>query len=261
MQIVQGGENYTNDALISIASSGEHLAWLKDTQAKTVDSSRFVSITPGGALPVAFNTPLSIDILTGLPVDGDDTLASFGSGSSTSLSSAIPASISLPNSTTTAPINLSNSTTTAAASLSLPLTTGTNPASATAPISLSTSTTSAAASLILQLLTTVTNPVSTTVNPAKTTTNDILLTGGSIPTMNNFSGTDDDILIYDTKSLLTSLTSAQTQPILPLKAASVGSSIIPTANAAKDNSLLITPAASPINPLTSSDLTGISSVK
>jgi len=93
------------------------------------------------------------------------------------------------------------------------------------------------------------------------TTNDILLNGGSIPTMNSFSETDDDILIYDTKSLLTSLTSAQSQPILPLQAASVNSSIIPTANAAKDNSLLITPAASPINPLTNSSLTGISSVK
>ncbi|MCC3506769.1 MAG: hypothetical protein JGK23_29445 [Microcoleus sp. PH2017_19_SFW_U_A] len=248
--------------MISIAGTGEHLAWLKDTQAKTVDSSRFVSITPGGALPVAFNTPLSIDILTGQPVDSDDILELVSSGSSTSLSSITPPSISLPTSTTTAPISLSTSTTTAPASLSLqPLTTGTNPAIATAPISLSSSTTTAAASLILQPLTTVTNPVTAIATSAKTTTNDILLNGGSIPTMNSFSSMDDDILIYDTKSLLTSLTSAQSQPILPLQAASVSSSIIPTANAAKDNSLLITPAASPINPLTNSDLTGISSVK
>jgi len=72
LQIVQGGENYTNDALISIAGTGEHLAWVKDTQFSAIDSSRFISLTPGGALPEAFNTPSNIDILTGQPVDSDD---------------------------------------------------------------------------------------------------------------------------------------------------------------------------------------------
>ncbi|TAG17050.1 MAG: hypothetical protein EAZ39_14980, partial [Oscillatoriales cyanobacterium] len=243
LQIVQGGENYTNDALISIAGTGEHLAWLKDTQAKTVDSSRFVSITPGGALPAAFNTPLNIDILTGQPVDSDDVLELISSSSSTSLSSATPAPISLPTSTTPAP-----------ASLSLqPLTTGTNPATATAPISLSTSTTTAAASLILQPLTTATNSASLTATHVKTT-NDILLNGGSIPTMKTFSETDDDILIYDTKSLLTSLTSAQTQPILPLKAASLSGAIAPIANpSGKEADLLLNANPSPIQLPKSSD--------
>ncbi len=75
--------------------------------------------------------------------------------------------------------------------------------------------------------------------------------------MNSFSGIDDDILIYDSNSLLTSLTSAQTQPIIPLQAASVSGAIALTANTStKDSSLLITPAASPSNPLANSDLTG-----
>ncbi len=263
LQIVQGSENYTNDALISIASTGEHLALVKDTQFSAIDSSRFIPITPGGPLPEAFNTPLNIDVLTGQPVDSDDILQSIASSSSTSLSSATPASTSLPKSTTTAPISLSTSTTTAPASLSLqPLTTATNPPSSTAPISLSTSTTTAAASLILQPLTTATNPASSTATPAKTTTNDILLNGGSIPTMKTFSETDDDILIYDTKSLLTSLTSAQTQPILPLKASSVNSAIAPIANpSAKEADLLLNANPSPIQLPKSSDLSGTSTLK
>ncbi|MEG4107888.1 hypothetical protein [Microcoleus sp. S13_C5] len=51
-------------------------------------------------------------------------------------------------------------------------------------------------------------------NSTNTIPNDILLNGGSIPTMNSFSDIDDDILIYDSNSLFTSLTRAQTQPIL-----------------------------------------------
>ncbi|MCC3431063.1 MAG: hypothetical protein JGK08_13805, partial [Microcoleus sp. PH2017_04_SCI_O_A] len=241
LQIVQGGENYTNDALISIAGTGEHLAWLKDTQAKTVDSSRFVSITPGGALPAAFNTPSPVDILTGETLDSDNVMSAVNTSSSTGLLSTTAAPISQPKSTTTAPITLPTGTT-------------------TAPITLSTATTTAPASL--QPLTTGTNSATATATSAKTTTNDILLNGGSIPTMKTFSETDDDILVYDTKSLLTSLTSAQTQPILPLTGTIASSSIIPTANTAgKDNSLLITPAASPINLLGNSSLTGTSTVK
>ncbi|MEG4090209.1 MULTISPECIES: hypothetical protein [unclassified Microcoleus] len=87
-----------------------------------------------------------------------------------------------------------------------------------------------------------------TVNSANTIPDDILLNGGSIPTMNSFSGIDDDILIYDSNSLLTSLTRAQTQPILPLQAASLSGAIAPTANTfTKDSGLLITPTASPRN--------------
>jgi len=238
--------------LVSIASTGEHLAWLKDTQFSAIDSSRFVSITPGGPLPAAFNTPLNIDILTGQPVDSDDILGATGSGSSTSLSSATPAPISLPNSTTTAPASL----------ILQPLTTGTNPATATAPISLSTSTTSAAASLILQPLTTATNPSSATATPVKTTTNDSLLNRGSIPTMMTFSETDDDLLIYDTKSLLTSLTSAQTQPIIPLSGMIASSAIADTANpSGKEADLLLNANPSPIQLPKNSDLNGTSTLK
>ncbi|WP_333183506.1 hypothetical protein [Microcoleus sp. B3-D7] len=57
---------------------------------------------------------------------------------------------------------------------------------------------------------------------------------------------------------MSSLTSAQTQPIIPLNGTKVNSAISPTANtSANDNSLLITPAESPSNPLANSDLTGI----
>ena len=79
--------------------------------------------------------------------------------------------------------------------------------------------------------------------------------------MMTFSETDDDILIYDKNSLLSSLTSAQIQPIIPLNGTTVNSAIYPTANtSADDNNLLINPAASPGNPLANSGLTGISSL-
>ncbi|MEG4530581.1 hypothetical protein [Microcoleus sp. D2_18a_D3] len=122
-------------------------------------------------------------------------------------------------------------------------------------------TTPAPANLSLQPSTAATNPGSLTVNSANTIPDDILLHGGAIPSMMTFSETDDDILIYDTNSLLGSLTSAQTQPIIPLDGMTVNSGISPTANtSANDNSLLITPAASPSNPLANSDLTGISTL-
>jgi hypothetical protein len=77
--------------------------------------------------------------------------------------------------------------------------------------------------------------------------------------MMTFSETDDDLLIYDKNSLLTSLTSAQTQPIIPLNGMIASSSISPITNTfASDSSLLITPAASPSNPLANSDLSGTS---
>jgi hypothetical protein len=80
--------------------------------------------------------------------------------------------------------------------------------------------------------------------------------------MKTFSETDDDILIYDTKSLLTSLTSAQTQPILPLTAASVSSAIAPISNpAGKEADLLLNANPSPIQLPKSSDLSGISALK
>ena len=89
-----------------------------------------------------------------------------------------------------------------------------------------------------------------------------MLNGGAIPTMMTFSETDDDILIYDKNSLLSSLTSAQTQPIIPLNGTTVNSGIYSTANtSADDNNLLINPAASPSNPLANSGLTGSYSVK
>jgi len=100
-----------------------------------------------------------------------------------------------------------------------------------------------------------------TVNSANTIPDDILLNGGAIPTTITFSETDDDILIYDNNSLLSSLTSPQTQPIIPLNGTTVNSEIYPTANtSADDNNLLINPAASPSNPLANSGLTGISSL-
>ncbi|MEG4118378.1 hypothetical protein QUA43_13000, partial [Microcoleus sp. N9_B4] len=231
LQIVQGGENYTNDALISIAGTGEHLAWVKDTQFSAIDSSRFISITPGAPLPGVFNTPSDIDLLTGEPVDSNDVLSAIDSGFSTNLSSAMPAPISQPNSTTTALMSQQNSTN------------------------------SAPETITLQPLPTATNPDNLTVISANTIPDDILLNGGAIPTMMTFSETDDDILIYDTNSLLGSLTSAQTQPIIPLNGTTVNSAIYPIANtSANDNSLLITPAASPSNPLANSDLTGISTL-
>ncbi|MEG4279841.1 hypothetical protein QUA62_20540 [Microcoleus sp. MON1_C1] len=100
-----------------------------------------------------------------------------------------------------------------------------------------------------------------TVNSAYTIPDDILLHGGAIPSMMTFSVVDDDILIYDTNSLLGSLTSAQTQPIIPLNGMTVNSGISPSANtSANDNNLLINPAASPSNPLTISDSTCIPSL-
>ncbi|EGK87296.1 hypothetical protein MicvaDRAFT_2884 [Microcoleus vaginatus FGP-2] len=79
--------------------------------------------------------------------------------------------------------------------------------------------------------------------------------------MMTFSETEDDILIYDKSSLLISLTSTQTQPIIPLSGTTVNSAISPIANtSAKDNSLLINPAASPRNPLTISASSGIPSL-
>ncbi|MEP6489906.1 hypothetical protein NDI43_18215 [Microcoleus vaginatus GB2-A3] len=99
-----------------------------------------------------------------------------------------------------------------------------------------------------------------TVNSANTIPDDILLNGGAIPTMMTFSETDDDILIYDKNSLLSSLTSAQTQPIIPLNATTLNSGIYPTANTSADNNLLINPAAIPSNPLANSDLNGIFSL-
>ncbi|XZO03859.1 MAG: hypothetical protein ACM65L_09110 [Microcoleus sp.] len=73
---------------------------------------------------------------------------------------------------------------------------------------------------------------------------------------------DDDILIYDTKSLLTSLTSAQSQPILPLKASSVNSAIAPIANpSGKEADLLLNANPSPIQLPKSSDLSGTSTLK
>jgi len=122
-------------------------------------------------------------------------------------------------------------------------------------------TTPAPANLSLQPSTAATNPGSLTVNSANTIPDDILLNGGAIPTMMTFSETDDDILIYDTNSLLGSLTSAQTQPIIPLTGTSISGSIAPnTIISANDDSLLLSPAASPSNPLANSDLTGISSL-
>jgi hypothetical protein len=88
-----------------------------------------------------------------------------------------------------------------------------------------------------------------TVNYANTIPDDILLNGGAIPSMMTFSKTDDDILIYEKNSLLSSLTSAQTQPILTLTGTTVNSGIYPTANTSADNNLLINPAAIPSNPL------------
>ncbi|MEG4235371.1 hypothetical protein QUA40_25205 [Microcoleus sp. Pol11C3] len=123
------------------------------------------------------------------------------------------------------------------------------------------STTTAPASLSLPPLTTGTNPASSTATSAQTTARDMLLNGGSIPTMNTFSETDDDILIYDKNSLLSSLTSAQTQPIIPLRATTVNSAISQIANtSAKDNSHLINPGATPSNPLIISDSRGIPSL-
>ncbi|MEG4989399.1 hypothetical protein QUB08_27195 [Microcoleus sp. BR0-C5] len=101
-----------------------------------------------------------------------------------------------------------------------------------------------------------------TVNSANIIPNDILLNGGSIPMMNSFSGIDDDILIYESNRLLTSLTSAQTQPILPLQAASVSGAIAPIANpAGKEADLLLNANPSPIQLPKSSDLIGTSALK
>jgi hypothetical protein len=87
-----------------------------------------------------------------------------------------------------------------------------------------------------------------TVNSANTIPDDIWLNGGAIPTMMTFSETDDDILIYDKNSLLSSLTRVQTQPIIHLNGRTVNSGIYPTANtSADDKNLLINPAASPID--------------
>ncbi|UNU24792.1 hypothetical protein [Microcoleus vaginatus] len=122
-------------------------------------------------------------------------------------------------------------------------------------------TTTKPANLSLQPSTAATNPDSLTVNSANTIPDDILLNGGAIPTMMTFSETKDDILIYDKNSLWSSLTSAQTQPIIPFNATTVNSAISPIANtSAKDNSLLINPPATPSNLLTISDSRGIPSL-
>jgi len=80
--------------------------------------------------------------------------------------------------------------------------------------------------------------------------------------MKTFSETDDDILIYDTKSLLTSLTSAQSQPIIPLTGTIVSSAIDHTANpSGKESDLLLNANPSPIQLPKSSDLSGTSTLK
>ncbi|MEG4204121.1 hypothetical protein QUA20_09350 [Microcoleus sp. Pol7_A1] len=100
-----------------------------------------------------------------------------------------------------------------------------------------------------------------TVNSANTIPDDILLNGGAIPTMMTFSETDDDIFIYDSNSLLTSLTRYQPQPILPLQAASLSGAIAPTANpSGKEADLLLNANSSPIQLPTSSDLSGTSTL-
>ncbi|MEG4327881.1 calcium-binding protein, partial [Microcoleus sp. herbarium5] len=242
LQIVQGGENYTNDVLISIAGTDEHLALVKDTQANAIDSSRFISITPGVPLPGVFNTPSPVDSLTGEPVDSDDVLSAIDSGFSTSPSSTTTEPISQPSSTTTAPISQPNST-------------------ISEPISQSNSTTTTLESASQPLVTTATNPDISTASDSTTTTADILLNGGAIPTLNSFTGIDDDILIYDSNSLLTSLTNAQTQPIIPLTATSVGSAIAPITNpSGNESDLLLNANPSPIQLPTSSDLSGTSTL-
>ncbi|NJS13200.1 MAG: hypothetical protein HC789_23930, partial [Microcoleus sp. CSU_2_2] len=225
LQIAQGTDNYTNDALISIAESGEQLAWLKDFQFDLINSSHFVTYTPDGTLPEAFNTPSNIDPLTGEPVDSEDV----GSEADDSLSGGIDDG-SLGSIPEFAPSQ--NSTTVEESTFTLEgLTTGTEAGILTA-------------------------------TDGSTTTDDILLNGGSIPSMNFEDQNDDDILIYDNNnSLFGSVSSTQTQPIIPLNGTTVNSGISPTANtSASDNDLLITPAASPSDPLANSDLTGISIV-
>jgi hypothetical protein len=240
LQIVQGGENYTNDALISIAGTGEHLAWVKDTQFNTIDSSRFISITPGGPLPEAFNTPSPVDPLTGEPVGDSQDDELIDNSSTAGLSNTTATVMSQPNSSTPAPIDQSNST-------------------ITAPISQQISATTAPATIGFQAPTATTIPHSLTVTSATTTTDDILLKGGAIPTLNSFSGIDDDILIYDSHSLLTSLTSAQTQPTLPLQAASLSGNIAPVANfSGKEANLLVSANPSPSQLLTISGSSGTS---
>lgn len=195
---------------------------MKDTQSSAINSSHFVAFNPNGTRHEAFNTPSNTDYLTGEPLDNNGEIQE-------SIYSGSSTSLS---STTTASISQPNNS---------------NPAPAT---------------LSFQPLTTATNPGSLTVTAADTSLDDILLNGGSIPTMMTFSETDDDILIYDSNSLLGSLTSTQTQLIIPLNGTSVNSGISPDANiSANDNGLLITPAESPSNPLANSDLSGISSVK
>ncbi|MBD1827963.1 hypothetical protein NDI47_21165 [Microcoleus vaginatus GB1-A2] len=98
-----------------------------------------------------------------------------------------------------------------------------------------------------------------TVNSANTIPNDILLNGGSIPTMNSFSGIDNDILIYDSNSLLTSLTRTQTQQIQPLQAASLSGAIDSNAKPSDNEAnLLVSANPSPSQLPTSSNLSGTS---
>jgi hypothetical protein len=148
--------------------------------------------------------------------------------------------MSPPNSTTAAPIDQSNST-------------------ITATISQQISATTAPATIGFQAPTATTIPDSLTVTSATTTTDDILLKGGAIPTLNSFSGIDDDILIYDSNSLLTSLTTAQTQPTLPLQPASLSGDIPPVANpSGKEANLLVSANPSPSQLLTISRSSGTS---
>ena len=77
--------------------------------------------------------------------------------------------------------------------------------------------------------------------------------------MMSFAGqTDDDILIYG-NGFFAPLSLSTTGSTTGVKTAS---SVIPDAGlAAKDKNLLINPTPSAIDPLTSSNLTGISNVK
>jgi hypothetical protein len=99
-----------------------------------------------------------------------------------------------------------------------------------------------------------------TATTAKTVSSDPLINGGSISSMISFADqTDDDILIYGNNGFFAPLGLSATQPITAGKGSTVNSAIVPDPSiAAKDNNLLITPSASPTNPLTSNSLTGVS---
>jgi len=94
------------------------------------------------------------------------------------------------------------------------------------------------------------------VNFANTIPDDILLNGGAIPSMMTFS---EDILIYDKNSLLSSLTSAQAQPIIPLQAASLSGAIDSNAKpSGNEANLLVSANPSPSQLPTSGNLSGTS---